>query len=392
MSRPDNSSSGPGKRSSSSRHRNPLVPNLKSISRRKNKPTETSLLSGASSMDSRSNLPSNDSMNQMLKIPQPHIAALKTRNPSGKRHSIMITSYDKRGFTMMDNDDDMADDDELANESDLFIDLNTSFNSKHRPRSLASFSNLADDEFNSTMDSDTILKDLDNQLSHNNNNYRHKTEDSYLSTLNTAFSEYSKNISGMLNTNIETDDSSDNDSFGAPNKKFHPLRKLVINSPNSSPSPSKMKAVSPSSSRVSLKKRLDLAPRSSSKRVASLTLDPKNLKIKSENYPIISSSSSLLIEPTLPEDKKPQCQIISNCIFFGPVKERPQSPVKPSEVNALDVFDDNDHSPIKRRNPTILANFATALVDPELFSKSAGSVFSGPITLSSRQRTTLHFV
>lgn len=369
----------------SNSHRNSFIAPTKSIS------TENKqLLQRTPHKQTNSINNSTEKPNQMLRIPQSRSSTLNTRNRTNKRHSVMISSYDVDSYN--NRIDETTVDEEVGNDSESFIDFNKSFSGKHRSKSFTSFTNLADDEFNNTIDSDQILKDLDDNLKEKDSTTNLK-EDNYLLTVNNAFSEFHSKVNGSLhiNTNIQTDDSSDSDSIGNINKGLHPLHKLVISSPNSSSTTSKTRVISRSRSNTVLKRRSVLAPPVETRSSLSIpTLDPKS----ATNSSLIPTSNIIVERVSESISTKSKCQVISNCIFFGPVKEAPHSPTKPSQTNALEVFDYQNESPSKKSNTdkTMIAQFATALVDPELYSKSAGSVFSGPTTFPSRQRTSLHFV
>lgn len=406
MERSCSSTPAADKLSATAKLGSPLTSNLSSASKKINHSLRnTALADNTTQKINRTDIPSNETLNKMLNIPQSHSSALRTKKIANKRHSIMISSYDKSSYDsrkntntenendvyQLDDDNDNDNDDSFneADESDPFINVNTSIASKHRSKSLTSLNNMIlGDEFNNTIDSEIILQDL-NDDDHNTNINARKSDVNYSYTVNNAFADYNKNLNTIINSNIEaedTDESSDDDDFfnSAPNKKLHPLRKLVINSPNASTNSPKTRVISNSSTKDVVKQ---------------LSFDTKLME--NENH--TTKSNNLVINPLLNststnpyENEKPQCQVISNCIFFGPVrKSENQLPTKPSQMDANNVF--NDESPVKKNKSiksfNFLTKFNSTLVDPELFTKSAGSVFSHPISsLPSQRRTSLYFV
>ncbi|TID30472.1 hypothetical protein CANINC_000983 [Pichia inconspicua] len=389
MPPPDLSVNIQDKHNTSSRQENPFVPNI-ITSATKNQPLQhtphdrTSIIT--LNKHQKLNYTSFKASSKMLRTSQQRSSTLKTRNHINKRHSVMINPYD---IEIGDGDKKETEGNNIN--GNLRINNYNSLHLKHRSKSLTSLTNFTEDESNSTIDSEEILKDIDYAKESTGADLINKDEN-YLLTVNNAFSDFSNRLNTIVHTNIDTDDSSDADSFVAVNKKLHPLRKLVINSPNSSSSTPKTRIISRSTTNTPLKRKSELIPSHSTS--STITLDPKLVNNNNRISSSESFNSNTMVERISEVTcRKSQCQIISNCIFFGPLNEILQSPTKPSETNASEVFQYKDDSASKRfHNSKVLTNFAAALVDPELFTKSAGSVFSGPTTFPSRKRTSLHFV
>lgn len=358
--------------------------------------------------------------------------ALRTRNPARKRHSVILHSVTEQ---------------ESRKNSDLHNPLYVGRTARHT-RSTSSLgdlnhsnddendSDLTDDELDIvhvSQDSDTILNDLEMDAaapaSHASSNKNHTN------TLNNAFSSYSSQISTIststsaqasLSSQMSSSNSTSNSPASISRQKYHPLRKLVISSPNNpatstfssntttssiknrgvnrqlsvssssqspSPSPSPYRRLDPLD--IQNRSRQNTLPYRSSPTPARVSMAPSPVPVQIPSLHIFKPDLS---------HEKPHIVPVSNCLFFETLK--PQSiisPAKPSQTLATDVFDDSDDSPIKKKSydyqhihykhqNTLLSTFATGLVDPDLFSTNASSVFSGPKTLPSRRRTSLYFV
>jgi hypothetical protein len=381
-------------------------PPSSSISKRSiNKNSHSNSEKIISNNETRSIISSNDesssSIHSLIKIKNSS-SSLKTKNPIKKRHSVFISS------SISNNDTNI-------NTISSLDPKNFNSNTILKSKSIVSLNDLSIDQIdpNSTVDSMTILNNLDN-----NNNYNN--------TINNAFLDYNVNLNNLISSNpsenanlihINTDDDSDTDTdtdtgididididlninfkkdnntfTSLHNQKPHPLKKLIINSPNTS---SHSFSSNNKNSNQLLKYKPNLLPTSTSPSPTPTTSPYRKLIIPQNNHIKKNIKTNLvLFEPKL-KDSSPEITIISNCIFFGNFSKQFQSPSKPSQTLATDVFIDIniEDSPIKNKKNCIqISNLTSGLVDPDLFSKSAGSVFLAPSSLPSKNRTSLYFV
>lgn len=367
---------------------------------------------------------------------------LRTRNPARKRHSVMISSdlYEQTDQVYNNNGHNVYDYDFKKNNNTSITNAKSS-NSVYKTvthsrsvNSLIDFSNDFDELMETTQDSDTILNDLDNSKDNhddnnndNNNNNNDNDNDNttskdYSNTITAAFSSYNNQLnvkttsdlatSSSIPTSLSTQTSLSSRSLTtSPRQSHHPLRKLLINSPNNklkrNPSlntnSTSTSNSTPNSSRKSFIQNNETiitpSPTPSPLRRLNPLEYPTSNVTKTQKLPTLH-----VFTPDLSNEKSHLISI-SNCLFFETsfAKHKDSSIQTPT----TDIFDyySNVQSPIRKTESHIqrhsntkdhdhayLSSLATGLVDPELFTKNASSVFAGPISLTKKHRTSLHFV
>ncbi|ODQ49078.1 hypothetical protein PICMEDRAFT_91503 [Pichia membranifaciens NRRL Y-2026] len=384
-------------------------------------------------------IPSTETFNNLAQLS--NNPALRTRNPARKRHSVIIhsvTEEESRKNSDPHNPLYVGHSSRHARSTSSLDDLNLGDDGANNRPSLSNGddldadSDLDDDDDDDDLDivhvsqdSDTILRDLDPGTgldgSHSSKNYSN--------TLNNAFSNYPSQISAIpasasvpaslsSRASLTSSISTANSPSSSSRQKYHPLRKLVINSPNNPSSSTFSKntitPVSTASISTANSSKTQVPPSSSPSPSPSPSpyrrLDPNSIQNRAnfihqqhKNSTTAASIPSLhIFQPDL-SDEKPHIVPVSNCLFFETLKPQSLSPAKPSQTLAADVFDDFDTSPTKKKSfpfqrihyshqNTLLSTFAKGLVDPDLFSTNASSVFSGPKALPSKHRTSLYFV
>lgn len=346
------------------------------------------------SMLPRSTGPATDSLHSLLSIQTS--SALQTKVPAHKRHSVLISALDDR---------------EPASRP-----APAQQKHRHRHHSVLDFDALAapplekSQSQDSWLDFSAALDDPEIVLKHIDLSDADEDGDEEPAGAHAAPAPHACPKPGDVSE--PESDVSDDSIRVAGRKRSHPLRKLIVNSPVGSRSPSLLKLPT-SSSRLNLhstgpkgKQRPPAAASSSAasspyKKLIQPTHTPpgpyQKLTTPSPIHKPITAPKLHLYTTVCP-DCLISTWIVGGCVFIGRAPETRNSPAETSHASAQDVFSGYDDSPIKRSSTNknmdtlLIPGLASTLVDPELFSRSASSVFAGPSLLPPRHRTALHFL
>lgn len=343
---------------------------LKSLSRSTRKKSRQSMQEIEITQLTRQQLPqkNNSQLDLLRNLPSTH--QLRTRNVQRKRHSVFVDHLFEDASAGADAGAGANDvDKEYSHGSgtSTYPKSTQNYTSVRRMRSESSLIDYSDTQVGSTtVDSETMLIDMDlhsNLLPEDITLASNRSTESFQAASTVEGAPRDTNSSSPIRVNSAFTTASSTSADSTPSS-IHPLRKMLITSPN----------------------------------LRHATSSPQQTPTRSRNisnpYPSTLAPTKLCIYKPDYSSLHTEVQHISECVFFGPSVMHPNTLPGPSQTQAKEVFD-LQTTPSKHvsANCSPFMNISSGLVDPDLFSRNAKSIFSGPpSSLPSKHRTPLIFL
>jgi hypothetical protein len=307
----------------------------------------------------------NSQLDLLRNLPSTH--QLRTRNVQRKRHSVFVDHlFEDASAGAGANDDDK----EYGHGSVTSTSPTSTQNytSVRRMRSESSLIDYSDSQVGgTTVDSETMLIDMDlhsNLLPEDITLASNRSTESFQAASTVEGAPRDTNSSSPIRENSSAFTAAIRTSADSTPSSIHPLRKMLISSPN----------------------------------LRHATSSPQQTPTRSRNisnpYPSTLAPTKLCIYKPDYSSLHTEVQHVSECVFFGPSVMHANTLPGPSQTQAKEVFD-LQTTPSKHvsANCSPFMNISSGLVDPELFSRNAKAIFSGPpSSLPSKHRTPLIFL